>query len=170
MLAGAEDHLAFFSFPGVFQTEGKNSTWGQCPQVLAGTARKVAKSTCLCSYTRGGGFWGEVPSEETHTPPKGFRASKPFLGALWALNIKRQTAVYCDVLLSFGQRHLQTLAPSAEMCWGFLLYKLGRISGGFFWALFPQNEEKKSGGKIREKIRRPKNKNPRKIRSAKNRL
>ena len=51
MLAGAEDHLATFSFPGVSQTIVKSSTWGQCPQVLAGTARKVAKSTRLCSYT-----------------------------------------------------------------------------------------------------------------------
>ena len=51
MLAGAEDHLATFAFPGVSQTVVKHSTWGQCPQVLAGTARKVAKSTRLCSYT-----------------------------------------------------------------------------------------------------------------------
>ena len=50
MLAPAEDHLATFSFPGVSQTIVKNSTWGQCPQVLAGTARKAAKSTRLCSY------------------------------------------------------------------------------------------------------------------------
>ena len=42
--------------------------------------------------------------------------------------------------------------------------------GGFFWALFPyNNEENRTGDKIRKKIRRPKNKNPRKIRSAKNR-
>ena len=33
------------------QTIVKHSTWGQCPQVLAGTARKIAKSTRLCSYT-----------------------------------------------------------------------------------------------------------------------
>ena len=51
MLAGAEDHLATFSFSGVSQTIVKHSTWGQCPQVLAGTAQKVAKSTRLCSYT-----------------------------------------------------------------------------------------------------------------------
>ena len=52
MLAGAEDHLATFSFPGVSQTIAKKkSTWGQRPQVLAGTAREVARSTRLCSYT-----------------------------------------------------------------------------------------------------------------------
>ena len=51
MLAGADDHLATFSFSGVSQTVVKHSTLGQCPQVLAGTARKVAKSTRLCSYT-----------------------------------------------------------------------------------------------------------------------
>ena len=50
MLAGLEDHLANFSFPGVSQIMVKSSTWGQCPQVLAGTAGKVAKSTRLCSY------------------------------------------------------------------------------------------------------------------------
>ena len=43
--------MATFAFPGMSQTIVKNSTWGQCPQVLAGTARKVAKSTRLCSYT-----------------------------------------------------------------------------------------------------------------------
>ena len=50
---GAEDHLATFSFPGVFQSMVKNSTWVKCPQVLAGTARKVAKSTRFCSYAEG---------------------------------------------------------------------------------------------------------------------
>ena len=48
---GAGDHLAIFSFSGVSQTIVKHSTWEQCPQVLAGKARKVAKSTRLCSYT-----------------------------------------------------------------------------------------------------------------------
>ena len=52
MLAGAGDHLATFSFSGVSQTIVKHSTWEQCPQVLAGKARKVAKSTRLCSYTQ----------------------------------------------------------------------------------------------------------------------
>ena len=61
MLAGAEDHLATFPFSGVSQTIVKHSTWGQCPQVLAGTARKVAKSTRLCSYTP----W---PSNPRNTP------------------------------------------------------------------------------------------------------
>ena len=63
--------------------------------------------------------------------------------------------------------------PSAEMCRGFLLWiNFGRFSRGFSWRIFlgtfsHKNEEKKSGEKIREKkIRRLKNKNPRKIRSA----
>ena len=48
----------------------------------------------------------------------------------------------------------------------------GGFSRGFSWRIFlgtfsHKNEEKKSGDKIREKIRRLKNKNPRKIRSAK---
>ena len=51
MLAGAGDHLAIFSFSRVSQTIVEHSTWEQCPQVLAGKARKVAKSTRLCSYT-----------------------------------------------------------------------------------------------------------------------
>ena len=46
--------------------------------------------------------------------------------------------------------------------------------GGFSWRIFlgtfsHKNEEKKSGEKIREKIRRLKNKNPRKIHSAESR-
>ena len=53
-------------------------------------------------------------------------------------------------------------------CINFGGFSRGDFPGGFFWALFPhKNEEKKSGEKIREKIRWPKNKNPRKIRSAK---
>ena len=53
---GAEVHLATFSFPGLCQTLVKTSTWGHCPQVLAGTARKVAKPTCfalVCSGSSG---------------------------------------------------------------------------------------------------------------------
>ena len=57
---------------------------------------------------------------------------------------------------------------------GFLLYKFWRIFPGIFLEdfsghFFHKNEEKKSGEKIREKIRRLKNKNPRKIRSAESR-
>ena len=57
---------------------------------------------------------------------------------------------------------------------GFLLYKFWRIFPGilleeFLGTYSHKNEEKKSGEKIREKIRRDKHKNPRKIRSAKNR-
>ena len=58
--------------------------------------------------------------------------------------------------------------PSAETCRGLLLYKFWRILLGFSWRIlsghfFPfshKNEEKKSGNKIREKIRRPPTKNP----------
>ena len=55
----------------------------------------------------------------------------------------------------------------------FCCINFGGFSRGFSWRIFlgtfsHKNEEKKSGDKIREKIRRPKNKNPRKIRSAKN--
>ena len=63
---------------------------------------------------------------------------------------------------------------SAEMCRRILLYKFWRIFPGIFLAdfsghSFPQKRGEKSGDKIREKIRRLKNKNPRKIRSAKSR-
>ena len=66
------------------------------------------------------------------------------------------------------------LANLQKCVGGFLLYKFWRIFPGIFLEdfsghFFPQNEEKKSGEKIREKIRRLKNKNPRKIRSAKSR-
>ena len=65
--------------------------------------------------------------------------------------------------------------PSAEMCVGDLCcINFGGFCRGFSWRIFlgtfsHKNEEKKSGEKIREKIRWLKNKNPRKIRSAKNR-
>ena len=54
MLAGGRRPFGNFSFPGVSQTIGNASARGQCPQVLAGTARKVAKPTRLCAYTPGG--------------------------------------------------------------------------------------------------------------------
>ena len=56
---------------------------------------------------------------------------------------------------------------------GFLLYKFWRILPGIFLedfsGTFSHKNEKKSGEKIREKIRRLKNRNPRKIRSAESR-
>ena len=64
--------------------------------------------------------------------------------------------------------------PSAEMCRGIcVVYILedfaGDFSGGFFWELFfHKNEDKKSGDRIRKEIQWPQ-KNPRRIRSAKNR-
>ena len=56
----------------------------------------------------------------------------------------------------------------------FCCTKFGGFSRGFSWRIFlgtfsHKNEEKKSGEKIREKIRRLKIKNPRKIRSAESR-
>ena len=56
----------------------------------------------------------------------------------------------------------------------FCCINFGGFSRGFSWRIFlgtfsHKNEEKKSGEKIREKIRRLKNKNPRKIRSAESR-
>ena len=71
MLPGAEDHLGTFPFPGVSQTTVKHSTWGQCPQVLAGTARKVAKSTRLCPISRA--------TLGLHWSKRHFRDSRAFL-------------------------------------------------------------------------------------------
>ena len=57
MLAGAEDHLAIFSFPGVSQTLMKNSTWGQCPP---SSASRHSTKSCQIDQSlliyRGGGF------------------------------------------------------------------------------------------------------------------
>ena len=61
-----------------------------------------------------------------------------------------------------------------QKCVGdFCCINFGGFCRGFSWRIFlgtfsHKNEEKISGKKIREKIRRPKNKNPRRIRSAKN--
>ena len=71
-----------------------------------------------------------------------------------------------------GSPPRESLAPAIlQKCvGGFLLYKFWRIFAGifledFFGHFFPTKmRRKKSGEKIREKIRRPKNKNPRKIR------
>ena len=74
------------------------------------------------------------------------------------------------------------LAPTQRLPWeicrsvleDFCCINFGGFSRGFSWRIFlgtfsHKDEEKKSGDRIREKIRRPKNKNPRKICSAKNR-
>ena len=57
--------------------------------------------------------------------------------------------------------------PSAESCRGFCCINFGGFCRGFSWRIFlgtfSHKNEKTSGDKIREKIRRPKNKNSRKI-------
>ena len=63
-------------------------------------------------------------------------------------------------------------APLQKVVGDFCSISFGGFCRGFSWRIFlgtfsHKNEEKKSGDKIREKIRRVKNKNPRKIRSAK---
>ena len=63
ILAGA------VSFAGVSQTIVKKALGGQCHQVLAGTAQKVAKSTRLCSYAMG----NFTPTPSARTP---FRTSR----------------------------------------------------------------------------------------------
>ena len=74
-----------------------------------------------------------------------------------------------------GKKHRNVAPANLQKCvGGFLLYKIWRIFPGIFLEDFlgtfsHKNEEKKSGQKIREKIRRLKNKNPRKIRSAESR-
>ena len=69
-------------------------------------------------------------------------------------------------LIFVDQVNYDLFGPSAEMCRGFLLYEVRRILPQIFLEdysghFFPINEEK-SGDKVREKIRRPKNKNPQK--------
>ena len=65
-------------------------------------------------------------------------------------------------------------APLQKCVGDFCCINFGGFCRGFSWRIFlgtfsHKNEEKISGDKIREKIRRLKNKNPRKIRPAKNR-
>ena len=65
-------------------------------------------------------------------------------------------------------------APLQKCVGDFCCIIFGGFCRGFSWRILlgtfsHKNEEKKSGEKIRGKIRRPKNKNPRKIRSAKSR-
>ena len=43
-----------FSFPGMSQTIVKRSPWGQCPQVLAGTARKMLPTRPVVAHIQGG--------------------------------------------------------------------------------------------------------------------
>ena len=66
------------------------------------------------------------------------------------------------------------LAPLQKIVGDFCCINFGGFCRGFSWRIFlgtfsHKNEEKKSGDKIRDKIRRLKKYNPREIRSAKNR-
>ena len=79
------------------------------------------------------------------------------------------------LLAAPGARSAGSLGPAPlQKCVGdFCCANFGGFCRGFSWRIFlitfSHKNEKKSGDKIREKIRRPKNKNPRKIRSAKKR-
>ena len=80
---------------------------------------------------------------------------------------------HCELCWSFPPSASASViywpGPSAEMCRKFLVFVgfggfcWGFFPGGFFWALFPHKNEKKSDDKIRENVRRPKIKNPRKF-------
>ena len=105
-----------------------------------------------------------------HNGPKFLKTCFRVLEASFATNIS----------INFAKRFTNVpkryFAPAnLQKCvGGVLLYKFWRIFPGIFLEDFSgtfshKNGEKKSGEKIREKIRRPKNKNPRKIRSAESR-
>ena len=105
------------------------------------------------------------------------------------LNVAVQFFVCCSA--AFGQNEVRTaekrmlqcnfcgaafrklgLAPLQKIVGDFCCIKFGGFCRGFSWRIFlgtfaHKNEEKKSGDKIRDKIRRLKNKNPLEIRSAK---
>ena len=80
--------------------------------------------------------------------------------------------------MKFRKQHpFSILGPAPlQKCVGdFCRVNFGGFCRGFSGTIFlgtfsHKNEEKTSGDKIRKEIRRPKHKNPRKIRSAKNRL
>ena len=77
--------------------------------------------------------------------------------------------------LQHGRENLLPRPICRNVLKDFCCIKFGGFSRGFSWRIFlgtfsHKNEERKSGEKIREKIRRLKNKkNPRKIRSAESR-
>ena len=88
----------------------------------------------------------------------------------------------CCFILALIKDNQQQIAHTILLPWAicrnvledFCCINFGGFSRGFSWKIFlgtfsHKNEEKISGEKIREKIRRLKNKNPRKIRSAESR-
>ena len=92
-----------------------------------------------------------------------------FLPTLDVLNRASRLAA---IRIATGSQRYFGLAPLQKCVGDFCCIIFGGFCRGFSWKIFlgtfsHKNEEKKSGEKIREKIRRPKNKNPRKIRSAK---
>ena len=97
-----------------------------------------------------------------------------FLGGGDGMRLRMCTEQWCS---QQAEEMLKNVAlGNLQKCvGGFLLYKFWRIFPGIFLEdfsghFFPTKiEEKKSDEKIREKIRRLKNKNPRKIRSAESR-
>ena len=103
--------------------------------------------------------------------------------SLGAVNLARHESLHqqefigtqSELKVSASVRFGRNVGPAPlQKCVGnFCCINFGGFCRGFSWRIFlgtfsHKNEEKKSGDKICEKIRRPKNKNPRKIRSAEN--
>ena len=100
------------------------------------------------------------PGSHVHTPPAADRLPAPR-----AFNETQPPPSACNFL---------PWAICRNVLEDFCSINFGGFCRGFSWRIFlgtfsHKNEEKKSGEKIREKIRRLKNKNPRKIRSAESR-
>ena len=118
--------------------------------------------------------WGYVQTNtslsEVFWCPRGYPAQNFLFGLLlrsWIWGLPK--ASHLPHFPHFSPRPICRSVSEDFCCINF-----GGFSRGFSWRIFlgtfsHKNEEKKSGEKIREKIRRPKNKNPRKIRSAKTR-
>ena len=88
------------------------------------------------------------------------------IGGFWGGKTHPFEGVGCHRFEVVGKHRVEGVDFGSPNC-PESIFTSGQFFGSFDALGFPTNEEKKSGDKIREKFQRLKNKNPRKIRSAK---
>ena len=152
------------------------------PEPFSRNRNRNRPSLLNCTETQKNPFAEELPEPKTGTartlPPSNRNQTEPNRGlpvlSSFFIGRPRTSSQGRTLGVPKGTWLFETFGPAPlQKCVGdFCCIDFGGFCRGFSWRIFlgtfsHKNEEKKSDDKIREKIRRPKNNNPRKIRSAK---